>query len=96
MRSSELKSLTLEELSEKEKELRKELFNLRFQSATGEIQNPMRIGGVRRDIARVLTVKTERAREKEARAGPTGTKGRKAEHKTGSPRRGGAEESSPP
>ncbi len=64
MRSSELKSLTLEELSEKEKELRKELFNLRFQSATGEIQNPMRIGGVRRDIARVLTVKTERAREK--------------------------------
>ncbi|MBF0518358.1 MAG: 50S ribosomal protein L29 [Nitrospirae bacterium] len=43
----------------KERELRKELFNLRFQSATGEIQNPMRCKTVRKDIARVLTIKTQ-------------------------------------
>ncbi len=57
---SELRALTLEELRQKEIDLRKELFNLRFQKTTGEIENPMRIKQVRRDIARVLTVMTEK------------------------------------
>lgn len=56
---AELRSLTEDELMVKERELRKELFNLRFQSATGEIQNPMRCKAVRKDIARVLTIKTQ-------------------------------------
>jgi large subunit ribosomal protein L29 len=56
--------MTIEELKEKEKELRKELFNLRFQKATGEIQNPNRIKQVKRDIARVLTIITEKQRQK--------------------------------
>lgn len=60
MRPSELRAMTLEELKEKEKELRKELFNLRFRLATGEIENPMRIRAVRKDIARVLTIMTEK------------------------------------
>lgn len=60
MRPSELRAMTLEELKEKEKELRKELFNLRFRLATGEIDNPMRIRAVRKDIARVLTIMTEK------------------------------------
>jgi large subunit ribosomal protein L29 len=51
---------TLDELRAKEAELRKELFNLRFQNATGEIENPMRIRDVKRDIARVLTAITEK------------------------------------
>lgn len=59
MRASEIRALSIDELNQKEKELRKELFNLRFQKATGEIQNPMRIRQVKRDIARILTIKTE-------------------------------------
>jgi len=64
LKPSELRDMTIEELKEKEKELRKELFNLRFQKATGEIQNPNRIKQVKRDIARVLTIITEKQRQK--------------------------------
>jgi large subunit ribosomal protein L29 len=60
MKVSELKELAVEELQRKEQDLRKELFNLRFQQATGEIENPMRIRRIRKDIARVLTVITEK------------------------------------
>lgn len=60
MRSSDLRELTEDELKQKEMEFRKELFNLRFRLATGEVENPMRIRAVRRDIARVLTVMTEK------------------------------------
>ncbi len=64
MRPSEIRAMTIDELDQKEKELRKELFNLRFQQATGEIQNPKRIYAVRKDIARILTIKTEKMRTK--------------------------------
>ena len=60
MKVSELRELAVEELQRKEQDLRKELFNLRFQQATGEIENPMRIRRIRKDIARVLTMITER------------------------------------
>ncbi|MBM4137118.1 MAG: 50S ribosomal protein L29 [Nitrospira sp.] len=55
-------ALTVDELTQKEQDLRKELFNLRFQQATGEIQNPMRINTVKKDIARVLTIKSEKVK----------------------------------
>jgi large subunit ribosomal protein L29 len=55
MDTKELKELSLEELSEKEKTLRKELFNLRFQAVSGHVENPGRLKQVRRDIARILT-----------------------------------------
>ena len=58
MKPSELKDLTVDELTQKEVDLRKELFNLRFQQATGEIENPKRIRTVKKDIARVLTIQT--------------------------------------
>ena len=64
MKSAELRAMTIEELSQKEHDLRRELFNLRFQLATGEIENPMRINTVRKDIARVLTVKSEKLKVK--------------------------------
>ena len=51
-----LKELSVEELQAREKELKEELFNLRFQQAIGQLANPMRIGEVKRDIARVKTV----------------------------------------
>ncbi len=62
MKTSELRTLTVDELKNKENDLRKELFNLRFQKATGEIENPMRIRAVRKDIARILTIITEKTK----------------------------------
>ncbi len=62
MKPSELKTMTIEELTKKEQDLRRELFNLRFQKTTGEIENPKRIGTVRKVLARVLTIKSEKVK----------------------------------
>jgi large subunit ribosomal protein L29 len=64
VRPSKLRDMTIEELILQESDLRKELFNLRFQQATGEIENPMRIRAVRKNIVRVLTIVTEKRKEK--------------------------------
>ena len=66
MKHSELKTMTIEELTKKEQDLRRELFNLRFQKTTGEIENPKRIGAVRKDIARVLTIKSKKMKAENA------------------------------
>jgi len=63
VKPSELKAMTIEELIKKEQDLRKELFNLRFQQATGEIENPLRIRAVKKDIAKVLTIMTEKSNQ---------------------------------
>ncbi len=60
MRANELRDLTDEELDERLRETRKQLFNLRFQHATGQLDNPKKLGSVRKDIARILTVQGER------------------------------------
>ena len=60
MKAAELRESTIEELGRKEQDLRRELFNLRFQQATGEIENPMRIRAIKKDIARVLTIANEK------------------------------------
>ncbi|NJL17949.1 MAG: 50S ribosomal protein L29 [Nitrospira sp.] len=52
----ELRSMTADELAEKEKQLVQELFNLRFQFGTGRLENPMQIRKTKRDIARVKTI----------------------------------------
>jgi large subunit ribosomal protein L29 len=59
-RVAELRPLTVDELREEESRLRKELFNLRFQKSTGEIENPLRIRQVKKNISRVLTLITEK------------------------------------
>jgi len=64
VRPSKLRDMTIDELILQESDLRKELFNLRFQQATGEIENPMRIRAVRKNIVRVLTIVTEKRKEK--------------------------------
>ena len=56
MRAAELRELSVDELSQKERDLKEELFNLRFQRATGQLENLMRLTQVKRDIARVKTV----------------------------------------
>ncbi|MCL0096797.1 50S ribosomal protein L29 [Thermodesulfovibrionales bacterium] len=56
--SSKLKDLSVDELRQKEMDLRRELFNLRFQIAKAELVNNIRVRHVRKDIARVLTMIT--------------------------------------
>jgi len=63
MNASEIKEMTAEELQDKLKSLKQELFNLRFQLAINQLDNPMRITAVKRDIARVLTVIREQELE---------------------------------
>ena len=55
MKFSELKELTPAELNNSILDLKEELFNLRFQHALGQLENPMRLGQIRKDIARALT-----------------------------------------
>jgi large subunit ribosomal protein L29 len=64
MKAAALRETTVDELRKKEQDLRKELFNLRFQQATGEIENPMRIRAIKKNIAKILTVITEKNRQK--------------------------------
>ena len=58
--SSELRSLTDEELDKRLHDTRQELFNLRFQSATGALENSARLKLAKREIARILTIQHER------------------------------------
>lgn len=60
MEPKELRELTIEELREKHRQYKEELFNLRFQNAIGQLSNTSRIKEVRRTIARVLTVLQEK------------------------------------
>ncbi len=58
--ADELRPLEQDELVQKLKEAKEELFNLRFQSATGQLENHARLRAVRREIARIYTVMRER------------------------------------
>ena len=60
MKASELKNLSTQELAAKEKELKEELFILRFQLATGQLTNPQRMRECKKDVARVKTLIRER------------------------------------
>ena len=61
MKVTEIRNLSVEELEAKLKELKEELFNLRFQHATGNLANPMLLNTLKKDIARIKTVLAERA-----------------------------------
>jgi large subunit ribosomal protein L29 len=65
MKSSELRELPDDELLSRLEIQKEELFNLRFQAATGQLDNPMRIKEVRHDVARILTVLRDRQTEEE-------------------------------
>lgn len=60
MKVNEIRDLTTEELDAKLSELKAELFNLRFQNATNQLDNPIKIADVKKNIARVKTVIRER------------------------------------
>ncbi len=64
MKPSELRDLTTEELEQRCDDTRKELFNLRIQQSTGQIEKATRIRVLRREVARILTVIRQRAKAK--------------------------------
>jgi large subunit ribosomal protein L29 len=65
MKPQELKELSADELRTKEKELADQLFKLRFQHTLGQLENPMKLRNIRREIARIKTVLDEKRRGKD-------------------------------
>ena len=59
MKAKEIRDLSAEELNQKLASLKEELFGLRFQLATGQLENPMRIEDVKKTIARIKTIQRE-------------------------------------
>ena len=68
MKAAEIRELTTAELNTKLKELKAELFNLRFQHAINQLDNPMRLNAVKKDIARIKTVIREQELKDSAEA----------------------------
>jgi len=60
MKTKELRDMTIEELDSKEKEIIKELFNIKFQLHTGRLENTAKLSALRKDIARTKTVAREK------------------------------------
>lgn len=65
MKAEELRELSDKELAEKLNEFKTNLFNLRFEHATGQLANVRELNATRKDIARVMTIQRERARHQE-------------------------------
>lgn len=63
MKVSEIRDLTLEELKQREGDVSEELFNLKFQLATAQLENKMRVRQVKRDLARIKTIIGEKKRQ---------------------------------
>ncbi|AYE37565.1 MULTISPECIES: 50S ribosomal protein L29 [Bacillota] len=64
MKANEIKELTAAQLQDKVKEYKEELFNLRFQQATGQLENTARLKAVRKNIARLRTAQNQKNNEK--------------------------------
>ncbi|MCH4056440.1 MULTISPECIES: 50S ribosomal protein L29 [Lapidilactobacillus] len=64
MKANDIKELTTAEMLDKEKQYKEELFNLRFQQATGQLENTARLKQVRQNIARIKTVLRQQELEK--------------------------------
>ena len=60
MKSDDLRSMTIDQLDDEALKLKKEQFNLRFQRATGQLENTSRVRQVRRDIARIKTIAAQK------------------------------------
>ena len=59
MKASEIRELSIDEMQQKAVDLQQELFNLRFQHASGQLENPQKMKQVKRDIARIKTILRE-------------------------------------
>lgn len=67
LRADKLRNLSPEELGEKERSLREELFNLRYQAKTSRLENPRRIRELRRALARIKTIEKEKSESGEGK-----------------------------
>jgi len=67
MKAKDIRDLSYQELIKKESELKAELFNLRFRLATGQLDNPMTIKAVKKDMARVKTIIRQKDLEEAAK-----------------------------
>jgi large subunit ribosomal protein L29 len=72
MKPGDLRAMTVDQLDDEALKLKKERFNLRFQRATGQLENTARVRQVRRDIARIKTIAVQK------RSGQAGTKPQRA------------------
>ncbi|OGQ02252.1 MAG: 50S ribosomal protein L29 [Deltaproteobacteria bacterium RBG_19FT_COMBO_58_16] len=63
MKPAEIRDMTLEEIKAKQDEITKDLFNLRMRHATNQLENPLKLRFLKRDIARVRTIIAEKERE---------------------------------
>jgi large subunit ribosomal protein L29 len=70
MKPGDLRAMTVDQLDDEALKLKKERFNLRFQRATGQLENTARVRQVRRDIARIKTIATQK---RSGRAAPAAT-----------------------
>jgi large subunit ribosomal protein L29 len=68
LQASDLRNLSPDELDDRLRDTRKELFNIRFQAATGALENTIRLRLARREIARILTVQQEKAASAKAQS----------------------------
>ena len=66
MKIKEIRELSSDELSGRKRELRQEVFNLRLQQASGQMEKPSRIKDIRKEVARIETILSERANKKAA------------------------------
>ena len=66
MNIKEIRELSSDELSGRKRELRQEVFNLRMQQATGQMERPSRLKDIRKEVARIETILSERANQKAA------------------------------
>src|SRR4026208_1209363 len=94
-RTAELRELPDEELLERLESFKEELFNLRVQSATGQLDTPMRIKDVRHDVARILTLLRERHLETELEEEVARAEEESLERRPGLQAAGGAEGDAP-
>ena len=66
MKIKEIRELSTDELSGRKRELRQEVFNLRMQQASGQMEKPSRLKDIRKEVARIETIISERANQKAA------------------------------
>ena len=69
MKAKDIRALTTDQMLEKEKQYKEELFNLRFQQATGQLENTARLSKVRKNIARIKTILSEKSVSKQLMEG---------------------------
>ena len=87
MKASDARALTIDQIDDEVLKLKKEQFNLRFQRATGQLENTVRVRVVRRDIARLLTIaRQKRAGESELKSAAAGEAAPKPKPKSKSKR----------